>query len=355
MGKRGGAVLAAVLLVVFGAPVVAVEMEIHGNFIAEYQDAEFGHPLYGPDDANNRIRFTQAQLILQPRFSEILQGMARVSLLPDTLAVTEAWLALDGLGPGRLTFGQFYRPRGAPIPTLNLSLPTLIFRSFSTIGIKYSGEMEDQQVRYEFGVTNRNPLSLSGTSIANVLAISRPSIAPFSADPPEIYLSLGSGAGGAWGTVEVNMTGTYGTLSDEDVRTIANSGMYFINQNDRNRRVIEGSVDYIYGPVRFYGDGVFADEGDLEHEAWEVGIRGKIRSNLSLLGSFGQYRVNADVVDFDRPWSWDRIARRIGVTWQANPVLQIQAEYDFNSVNALYPDGRKVKDDVFAIQALTAW
>lgn len=344
--------------------VMRLRGEIHGDLLAEYRDEEFSHPLYNAagsiDDYSRQAtwRLVQTDLVLQLHLDEWNQVYARGTFSPGTPnRVSEAWFATDAIGPGRLTLGQFYRPRGAPIPLLNLSLPTLVFRGFTVAGAKYGGAIRNGDIRYEVGISNSNPINLFGATIGNDgFVTSRPyEGGTWTNGPREYYAHLGHSAGGSWGTLDLGVTAVIGRLHDSDVRTLASSGMFRRNTNDRVRQVWEAFVDYLYGPLRVYGDYVHAEEGDLGHEAWEIGASYRLPWNLRATGSYGRYLVKSDFEGFTVPASWDRDRTSAGLVWEAAPGVQVQAEYQWIDENVLDPLGREIRNDLGAVQVLTYW
>lgn len=352
------------ILLVAGA---AGAIEIHGDMLADYRDGELVHPLqdqFAPFD-NSRPstwRFVQADVTLREYLGDYNEFFARATFAPGVPnIVSEAWLAQDGIGPGRLTIGQFYRPRGAPIPLASLSMPSLVFHTFSVTGAKYAGRWGTTPIRYEVGATNTNPITLRGATVGDAFLIGRPHAGGWSSGPVEAYGHLGYATGAAWGSIDASVTGIFGKLTRTDVNTLNTSGIFSRNSSDDNRQIWVFSGDYIYGPLHVYAQYDRANEGDLRHEAWVAGGSYWVRPNVQLTLSYDEYDINADAPGitanppalFATPWAWDRDRTSLSAIWEAAPGLQFQAEYEWNDENARLPDGREIDNDVLTLQVLT--
>lgn len=358
---------AGICIALLGAAGAAVAApEIHGDLISEYRDAEFVHPAadgVAPLD-NSRPstwRFVQADLSIHDYLGDYNEVFARATFAPSVPnIVNEAWISQDGIGPGRLTAGQFYKPRGAPLPSLGLSIPTLLFHTFSVVGAKYAGNWGTTPWRYEAGVTNTNPIALRGAQVGDAFLFGRPNAGARWSGPVEAYGHLGYADGGAWGSVDASITGTIGRLTQTDINTLRTAAIFSRNSNDRERQAWDGAIDYIYGPVQLYGEYARENAGDLRHEAWVVGGSYWLRRDLRLTVMHDDYDINADAAvyatpgrRFQDPWAWDRDRDSVGVVWEYIPGVQFQAELEFNDENTTLPDGRRnVDNDVATVQVL---
>lgn len=358
VGIRG---LALAAVVATAAAAGAAPIEIHGDLIAEYRDREFAHPAYTAWTDYTRpssFHIAQVDLSLSSRLTEWSEVFARATFAPGSPnTVNEVWIGQD-MGPGRLTIGQFYKPRGAPIPLATLSVPAVMFHSAPVSGAKYSGTWRGRQtpLRYEVGVTNTNPISLAGASLGDAVALGRPYAGAWSSGPREYYAYLGATEAGAWGSLDVGATATFGRLMQSDVNTIAGSGMYVSTAQERSRSVWDLSADYSYGPLRAYGQYVRANEGKAEHSAWEIGYGHFVRPDLQLVASRAHYNINADRVTFALPTSWDRRRTSLGAVWEVKPGIQVQAQYEWNDEEARHPTQYgEIRNDAFVLQVLTYW
>lgn len=333
--------------------------EIHGSLLARYEDPEFDHPVFGRRtdlSAPATWRLVQADVILQGNLGEASEFFVRMSLPGGGNAnLTEAWIGSDAIGPGRLTLGQFFRPRGAPIPVLSLSLPALTQHTFSAVGVKYGGEIRPHRIRYEVGLTNTNPMSLAAATIGDAPLIGRPFQAPFTSGPIEWYGHFGRTTAGAWGSLDIGITATMGRLMRSDLDTLQASGIFTRPVGDRARQIWDVSADYIYGPLHLYGEFVRPNQGPLIENVWEVGAGYRLTPRLSAIGSHGRYRVHTDRVAFEFPWTWNRKRTVAGATWEVRSGLQVQGQYEWHDENARDPAGREIDNDRFAVQVLAYW
>jgi hypothetical protein len=372
---RRSAFFVGLAVVVAGLAGGAGALEIHGSAIAEYRDGELLHPSQAPAGAprdNSRPstwRFTQADITMREYLGDYNEVFARLTFAPGVPNIlSEAWLAQDGLGPGRLTAGQFFKPRGAPIPVLGLSIPTLLFRTFSQVGVKYGGDYRGDifrdwttgTIRYEVGVTNTNPITLRGATVGDAFLIGRPHAGTWTSGPREAYGHLGWQNGGAWGSLDASVTGTFGKLMASDITTLNTSGLFSRNSRSNARNVWDAAVDYSYGPFQVFAQYARERAGDLRHKAWAVGGSYWFRRDLRFTLAHDDYRINADApalvasraARFAIPASWDRDRTALSATWEASPGLSFTAEYEWNDENARLPDGREISNDVFTVQAL---
>ena len=234
-------------------------------------------------------------------------------------------------------------------------MPTLLFRTFSVTGLKYTGRWGTTPIRYEAGVTNTNPITLTGASVGDAFLIGRPFAGAFPEGPREGYGHVGYANGGAWGSIDAGVTATFGHLTTADVATLNGSGMFTRNSLDDKRQQWEAFADYIYGPWHAYIDYARANEGDLRHKAWAVGGSYWVRPNLQLTISHDDYDINSDVVTFATPASWDRDRTALGAVWEYLPGVQFQAEFEWNDEERSVRDpiGRPIENDVFTLQVLT--
>lgn len=336
-------------------------IEIHGDLVAEYYDGELSHPLYNSaalaDDLTAPATWSlvQTDLALAGTAGEFSRWYVRATFSPGTpSAISEAWIANEALGPGTLTIGRFYRPRGTPLPLFNTSIPSLLLHAFPVDGAKYRWEVARKWTRFEVGAVRANPISLTGTTIGDAPAIARPLDGTFTDGPTDLYLHWGKTASGDWGSLDVGATATYGRLQRADADSLATDGFLFDRARDRVRQVLDLSTDYNYGPLTVYGELLLMEEGILRHDAWEVGTRHRLRKNLAVVASYGEYRVASDLISFTRPYSWDRKRSTIGAIWDALPGVQILGGYEWNEEDALGPQGH-IANDAATLQVLTYW
>lgn len=346
------------LLLVVGSTGSALALELHGDVLVQYRDGQ--RSIFGPGTRSTdqkTVHMQLASIFALHDFTEYIRGGFRISS-PQGVGLTmpEAWIAFDGLPwSGTLTMGRFFPPGGEAVPTLSVSIPTILYRSQAQQGVKLAFEPADNW-RMEAGFVNMNALSLTGAVIGDAFVFARPT-GFASHNNMRGYYNVGYQNGGEWGSLDLSATAYLGEMSEADRALINGTGMYGGTVIDKKHQVIDLSADYIKGPWRLYGQWVQGDEGDFRQNAYEASGSYR-RGDWTYMLSYGDHDVNARIQTKAQTRSWDRTRLTYSVAWQVYPNMKIQAEYEQNrenfrsgTVNPLESGHNPVENDVIGVQA----
>lgn len=339
---RGAARLAAVALAVSALSITALAagpLRINGTLITEYRDREGGtNEIPAVMQANTQHgQFRLVQMSLRFRYD--LNDYTRTQFTASSSGgaapiVSEGYLEWAGLPyEGLLTLGRFYKPNGAPLQTLNLSYPALMFHTGSVVGAKTSFEFYPW--RMEVGIVNNSALSQTGTFLSNTRAFGRPTGAGAGGNATtnnkEIYAMLGWRDGGDWGSLDVNFTWTEGHMSQADRDLLR--GLNILEpgaREEQHRRYLGTVADYQYGPWRVYGEYIAADEGALGMKVYNIGASYRHGRFNYVLG-YDRLDNNTVARPMNLPESWRRKRYTAGLTYDYSSNIQFSAVYEWNT------------------------
>jgi hypothetical protein len=369
-----GTAAAACLFVATGAGAV----EIGGTLITEYRDRTGQNqngagstPSIAVGTTHGQFRMVQTNLRLTHDLSEMNHFGAAITTGGGALALSEAWLQAEGLPyDGSITVGRFYKPLGAPLQTVGLSYPALLFHTAPVLGIKTS--MEYYPFRWEVGMANNNPFSATGSVISNSAAFGRP-LAAINTNNKEVYGFLGWRDGGEWGALDVNIGYTYGEMSATDRAVLQGlTTLPFgagpriferaIGAQESHRDLLDVAVDYTYGPWRVNGEYAVANEGILKLTTYN--LTGSYRTgDFNWVVGYDRLKNNATNRVLNVPASWGRERWSYSVAWEYRPQLTFQLEYeqnaeDLTSVAAGTTSGlrrRAVENDAVILQCVASF
>lgn len=317
------------LLILFTAIVPAAAVDIHGTLLAEYEEREGGTGLIANTE-HATLGIAQVDLRFTQEFSDVNRLMARFSSSGGNLNVTEAWMNFGGFPyDGSMTIGRFFKPLGAPLQHSGLSYPALLFHTSAVQGLKFNAEYYPW--RGEIGVANNNPFSAQGSRIGGSRAFGHPlpsTALPQNTHELEVYFFGGWQDGGAWGSLDVNFTGTYGSFSRADANVL--NGLNIIQGADKSdRKGIDFSADYIYGPARFNGEYATFDEGKLTLTAWNISTSYRTGPFNWIIG-YDRLDNNAEQRPLNVPASWERRRVSYAATYEYNAALQLRLQLEQN-------------------------
>lgn len=304
----------------------AQALDIGGSVVINYRDREGTLGLTN-NAGNGGFNLSQTSIRLSHDFSDWKRMGVTLTSSGGAEAVSEGWLALGGLPYyGEMTIGRFYKPLGAPVQTLGLSYPALLFHTSPVLGAKVN--MEYYPWSWELGVANNNPFSATGSVISGSTAFGRP-IAALNTSNKEVYGFLRWRDGGEWGALDVNAGYTFGEFSRTDLATLTALNVLLDSRGRSDRHLAELAADYTYGPFRVFGQYAQALEGPLNLTTWNV-------SGSYRMGKFN-YTIGYDELDNNlrnrpvgTPASWARERITYNVTWELHPSLQLALEYEDN-------------------------
>jgi len=333
----------------------AEAVDINGTLLLEYEDREGGTGLI-QNTQNQSLGIAQVDLRLTQELSEFNRAFARLSSSGGNVRITEGWLSFGGLPyDGTVTAGQFFKPLGAPVQHSGLSYPALLFHTSAVQGIKLSAEYYPW--RGEIGVVNNNPFSQRGTTISSSSAFGRPlasTALPRNTGAREGYAFFGWQDGGTWGSLDVNVTGTYGKFSQTDMNLLDSLNILAPNPPHKgNRRGLDVSADYIYGPARLNGEYAVFKEGKLSLTAWNISGSWR-QGKFNWIIGYDHLANNAAARPINVPASWMRRRVSYATTYEFNSSLQFRLQYEQNreeiSGTANFGDHRGIPNDGITAQ-----
>lgn len=358
--NRFRGIVAAALVVAFSSQAPALDLT--GSAVFEYSDREGGTAL-NQNEANGRIRFTQAVLGFNEHFTGSHQAYVSLSVAGNAVRLSEAWWAFGGLPyQGTLSLGQFQKPGGAPLLTSNLTFPALMFHTPTVLGAKLA--MERDVWNWELGLVDHNPLSAVGTTIAGSAGFSRPSAqAGLNSDNSrELYGHLGWFGGGEWGSLVLATTVTHGRFTAADRALVSGLGILDRNLRDvyrsttRNTALV--SADYTRGYWRVFGEYAYDQEGDLDIRTWNASLARRI-GDLELVLGYDDLHNNAVNRPTNIPASWWRNRTSFSANYAITPSFSVSGIYEYNRENltpgtvvtALRRPDNGIPNDGFILQA----
>ncbi len=329
--------LAAVMVLATSSTAVG-PLKVSGSLITEYRDREGG--TYGipavmqANTAHGQFRLVQTSLKFRSELTDYSRAQfTMVSSGGAAPVISEGYLEWAGLPyDGLLTLGRFYKPNGAPLETINLSYPALMFHTGSVVGLKSSFEFYPW--RTEIGLVNNSALSQTGTFLSNTRAFGRPTRTGAGGNATtnnkEIYAMVGWRDGGEWGSLDVNFTWTEGHISRADRDLLRGLNILAPGINEHTRRRYLGSVvDYQYGPWRAYGEYITADEGPLDLKVWNLGASYRVGKFNYALG-YDRLDNNTIARPMNLPESWRRKRYTAGATYDYQSNMQFALVYERN-------------------------
>lgn len=352
--------LACALLLPAPAP-AAGPLTIGGALILEYADRAGGNDgiaaVMQAGRQHGQMRLSQLSL----NFHYPLTDYARTQFTAVSgggaaPVISEVWLEWQGLPyDGFLTIGRFYKPNGAPLQTANLSYPALMFHAATVVGVKAA--FEYYPWRTEVGVVNNNDLRNNGAMLSNTRAFARtspPGAAGLAgSNNKEVYAMIGWRDGGDWGSLDVNVTGTFGHIREADQNVFQPFVARGIN-NEEDRANLDVVVDYQYGPWRLYGEYVLSDEGPLDLRVWNVG--GSYRhGRVNYALGYDRLENNTSVRPKSNPESWRRKRYTASATYDYTSdiqfILEVERSFEFYDVTPFEKDG--LDNDAVVAQIVT--
>ncbi len=356
--------------------VTAPRTDLSGYLVLSYGDIATHGGLSIAASNHGQFSFDLIGLNLAHRFNDRADAYASLINTGSTMTANEAWFRMDGLPlEGSVTAGRFYKPLGAPIPTPNLSFPSILFHVYTDVGVKFNFQPNIWSL--ELGVVNGAPVTGAQARAAQVggsQVVSNVTSTPFveAGNDKDAYGRLGIALGEDWGSLTAGVGGTIGRLTAEEVGTLNPTapapgppppppptpsaiGQYTSVVTDDKRSHFNADLDYAYGPFGIMGEYYYARDGRLRRRTWSVAASWKFYTaagEVTATAGYDEYEINAERVVSGISGTWNRRRRSLSLSWWPSERLQLSAEYDFNEENARLANGGEIMNDEAQVQCI---